>query len=30
MIKHAQECSKKNIPFIFDPGQGLQCLIKVN
>ena len=24
MIQHAQQCYKANIPFIFDPGQGLQ------
>jgi len=28
MIKHAQECSEKNIPFIFDPGQGLPMFDK--
>ena len=28
MVKHAQECSKKNIPFIFDPGQGLPMFNK--
>ena len=28
MIKHAKECSEKNIPFIFDPGQGLPMFNK--
>jgi adenosine kinase len=23
MIKHAEQCAKRKIPFIFDPGQGL-------
>jgi len=29
MIKHAQECSEKKIPFIFDPGQGLPMFDKI-
>ena len=28
MIKHANECVKKNIPFLFDPGQGLPMFDK--
>ena len=28
MIKHAQECFEKKIPFIFDPGQGLPMFDK--
>ncbi|MDC0183068.1 carbohydrate kinase family protein [Nitrosomonadales bacterium] len=28
MIKHASECVKKNIPFLFDPGQGLPMFDK--
>ena len=28
MIQHASECIKKNIPFLFDPGQGLPMFDK--
>ncbi len=28
MIQHAGECIKKNIPFLFDPGQGLPMFDK--
>ena len=28
MIKHAHECSEKNIHFVFDPGQGLPMFDK--
>ena len=28
MIKHAEECFEKEIPFIFDPGQGLPMFNK--
>lgn len=28
MIQHANECTKKNIPFLFDPGQGLPMFDK--
>ena len=28
MIQHARECTEKNIPFMFDPGQGLPMFDK--
>ena len=28
MIQHANECVKKNIPFLFDPGQGIPMFDK--
>ena len=28
MVQHASECIKKNIPFLFDPGQGLPMFDK--